>query len=107
MRQHSLLDAARSAANAGVAPAAPPVWASTARGVTAVTTARVPATTAPAGSNPLKRKRLIDQHDRDAVADRIAQTAGVTDQLGGFPSMLEFAFALRTDQNLEQSFVRT
>src|SRR5213593_371956 len=51
---------------------------------------------------PLKRLRLIDQHDGNVVFDRIDQTAGVTGERLGIGAMLERPFALRADENLEQ-----
>src|SRR5207237_9329801 len=47
--------------------------------------------------------RLIDQHDGDVVFDGVDQAAGVTHQrFGGRGAVLEWAFALGADENLEQ-----
>src|SRR5205809_2672745 len=47
--------------------------------------------------------RLIDQHDGDVVFDGVDQAAGVTHQrFGGRRAVLEWAFALGADENLEQ-----
>src|SRR5437879_13542376 len=47
--------------------------------------------------------RLIDQHDGDVVLDGVDQAAGVTHQrFGGLRAVLEWAFALGADENLEQ-----
>src|SRR5437879_13130774 len=47
--------------------------------------------------------RLIDQHDGDVIFDGVDQAAGVTHQrFGGRGAMLEWAFALGADENLEQ-----
>src|SRR5258708_614563 len=51
---------------------------------------------------PLKRLRLIDEHDRDVSFDRVQQPAGVAGERLGISPMLERPFALGTDENLEQ-----
>src|SRR5438876_731847 len=52
----------------------------------------------------LKRLRLIDEHDRDVIFDRVDQPAGLTGERlgGGIGPMLERSLALGTDENLEQ-----
>src|SRR5437660_2802320 len=53
---------------------------------------------------PLERLRLIDQHDRDVVVDGVDQATRVTHE--GFRrrrrAVLERAFALRADEDLEE-----
>jgi len=52
---------------------------------------------------PLKRLRLIDEHDRNVSFDRVQQAAGVArERLGGrIGPMLERSFALGTHENVE------
>src|SRR6516165_4921042 len=49
--------------------------------------------------------RLVDQHDRDAVADRIGEPRLLADQLLGFAVVAQRRLAQRTDEDLEQSRV--
>src|SRR6185437_5235310 len=49
-----------------------------------------------------ERRRFVDEHDRNAVADGISQLAMVAEQrLLGIP-VLQFTLALRTHKNREQ-----
>jgi len=50
----------------------------------------------------LKRRRLIDQHDGDVVADRIFQCAGVTNENGLVLAMFQRPLASGTDQDGKQ-----
>lgn len=50
------------------------------------------------GSN---RLRLVDEHDRYVVSDRIAQPAGVANEDGFGLSVLQSAFALGTNEDFE------
>src|SRR5688572_20427232 len=50
----------------------------------------------------LKRLSLINQHDWNAVANFISQLAFVTNELRLLFAILELAFALRANQNLQQ-----
>src|SRR6516162_11429781 len=45
---------------------------------------------------------LVDQHDRDAVADRIGEPGLLADQLLGFAVVAQRRLRQRTDQDLEQ-----
>src|SRR5215472_8497150 len=45
---------------------------------------------------------LVDQHDRDAVADRVGEPGLLADQLLGFAVIAQRRLAQRTDQDLEQ-----
>jgi hypothetical protein len=49
----------------------------------------------------LKSLGLIDQHDRNAIPNRIAQPARVTEENGLLLPILECPFALGTNENLE------
>src|SRR6516162_7911271 len=48
---------------------------------------------------------LIDQHDRDTVADRVGEPGLLADQLLGFTVVAQRRLAQRADQDLEQSRV--
>src|SRR5882757_11130124 len=56
-----------------------------------------------AESATLKRSRLIDQHDWDVVTDGIAQPTLVTEKGLLRLSILEFALALRADEDFEEA----
>src|SRR2546426_1968427 len=59
--------------------------------------------TAKATPRSLERLRLIDQHDGDVVLDRVDQPARVAHQLlGGRLAVLQWAFALGTDKDVEE-----
>src|SRR6516162_4515320 len=49
--------------------------------------------------------RLIDQHDRDAVADRVGEPRLLADQLLRFAVVAQRPLGQRTDQDLEQTWV--
>src|SRR5881394_365162 len=52
---------------------------------------------------PSESLRLIDQHDRDVILDRVDEATGVARQrFGGGRAMLERPFALGADEDLEQ-----
>src|SRR5205085_2637524 len=48
------------------------------------------------------RLRLVDEHDRNVISNRIAQSAGATDKYRFHFTVLERPFALGTYENLEQ-----
>ena len=50
----------------------------------------------------LERRRLIDEHDRNVVAHRVAQPARVAHEARFRFAILELALALRADENCEQ-----
>ena len=47
-------------------------------------------------------RRLVDQHDRDIVADGVAKPACVANEHGLGRTVLEFALAFRADEDGEQ-----
>jgi hypothetical protein len=47
----------------------------------------------------LERSRLIHEHDRDVVADRIPEPARVTHKARFVGTILELALALRANEN--------
>src|SRR5713101_2038081 len=49
--------------------------------------------------------RLVDQHDRDAVANRIGEPRLLADQLLGFAVVAQWRLGQRADEDLEQSRV--
>src|SRR5690242_6087636 len=52
--------------------------------------------------NTLKRRRLVDEHDRNAVAHLVSQLTGVTEQRRFGLAILELAFALGANQDGEK-----
>src|SRR5687767_215112 len=64
----------------------------------AARSARAPAI----GIAPLERCRLIHEHDRNVVADRVLQPARMADEARLIGPILEFALALRADENRQQ-----
>src|ERR1051325_6980280 len=50
----------------------------------------------------LERGRLIDQHDRDVVADGVAKAAGSADERRLLFEVLEPSLAFRADENGEE-----
>jgi hypothetical protein len=56
-----------------------------------------------ADSATLKRSRLIDEHDWDIVTDGIAQPALVTEKGLFRLSILEFALALGTNEDFQET----
>src|SRR6266536_4515727 len=62
-----------------------------------------PIPTVPHSNLPSEGLRLIDQHDRDVVLDRVDQPAGVTGKLlDGSGAVLERPLALWADEDLEE-----
>src|SRR5688500_5274340 len=57
---------------------------------------------ASASETRLERSSLIDQHNGNIVADRIAKLALLADQRLLRLSILQLALALRADENLQQ-----
>src|SRR5262249_38847818 len=46
--------------------------------------------------------RLVDQHDRDAVADRVGEARLLADQLLSFAVVAQWSLGQRTDEDLQQ-----
>src|SRR5881628_2078320 len=55
-----------------------------------------------ASNPPLKRLRLIDQHDRDVIFDGVNQPAGMAGECFRVQTMLERPFAFRADEDFEE-----
>lgn len=50
----------------------------------------------------LQGARLVDQHHRNAAADRVRQSTGVADEFGGILVNEQRVVTLGADENLEQ-----